>query len=75
MRLHLTLDVQAADPVAVAAFLLGPAPSSHTLALPVALPLEQQIAQVVRESVTEHFATAREHTGIVLDQIRVTLGG
>lgn len=58
----------------MAALLLGPAPASRTLASPVALPLDQQVAQLVRDSLYEHFGAATEHTGNVLEQLRITLG-
>jgi len=75
MWLKVVMEVRVDDPVAVGAYLLGPAPSTDGLALPPPAPIEEQAAQVLRETIHEHLTSTTEHTGIAVESLRVSLAG
>lgn len=72
MWLKIAMEVRVDDPLAVSAYLLGPAPSPE-LALPPPAPINEQAAQVIRESLHELMTANTEHTGIALESLRVSV--
>lgn len=70
VRLQVTIDVRVDDPIAAAAYLLGPVESDGSvLALPVPQAVEEQVLQIVRDGISERLHADTVHTGVALEHL------
>lgn len=73
VRVSIELVVRVDDPVATAAYLLGPDPE-HTdaLSLPPPAPLDAQVLAVVQESILDRLHSDEVHTGLATTNARMS---
>jgi len=73
VKVSIELVMRVDDPIATAAFLLGPDPE-HTawLSLPPPAPLDAQVRSIVRETILDRLRSDAMHTGLVAESVRVS---
>lgn len=73
VRVSIDLVMRVDDPIATAAYLLGPDPE-HTasLSLPPPAPVDAQVLSIVRETILDRLRTDAVHTGLVAESVRMS---